>query len=293
MLGDKRSLTVCYQSGYYTCVCFDTEIGQYAGGIDNILIATDKEIIVPKCKLIPHNSSDIDGLFNSNTEFKISESLKWFDTDSKEDIISYLKEHKFALLRELHGFDLRISLVIHISAFNLDNTEYVCMTNEVSNSPIDLIGIVRFILKEDYVYDDRTSWIEGEFLCTRFGFNEMLDEYELTKKYIADTIKDKRVDMRFVDWLIKIDTQVNSTFLSNYINTSLQLTNLSDNKLKEICDKMIERGNFSFFEWVKKPMPIAENKNVVDYFREVRKEIQEKCEKGLDEDCVETSIDNE
>ena len=61
----------------------------------------------------------------------------------------------------------------------MDNTEYVCMTNELSNSPIDLIGIVKFILKQDYVYDDRTSWVEGEFLCTRFGFNEMLDEYEL------------------------------------------------------------------------------------------------------------------
>ena len=48
MLGDKRSLTVCYQNGCYTCVCFDTESGQYAGGIDNILIATDKKIIVPK-----------------------------------------------------------------------------------------------------------------------------------------------------------------------------------------------------------------------------------------------------
>ena len=52
MLGDKRSLTVCYQNGCYTCVCFDTESGQYAGGIDNILIATDKKIIVPKCKLV-------------------------------------------------------------------------------------------------------------------------------------------------------------------------------------------------------------------------------------------------
>jgi len=293
MLGDKRSLTVCYQNGCYTCVCFDTESGQYAGGIDNILIATDKKIIVPKCKLVPRNNGDIDGLFNSNAEFKITESLKWFDNDNKEDIFSYLKEHKFALLRELHGFELRISLIIHISAFDMDNTEYVCMTNEVSNSPIDLIGIVKFILKEDYVYDERTSWVEGEFLCTRFGFNEMLDEYELTKKYIADIIKEKRVDMRFVDWLIKIDTQVNSTFLSNYINTSLQLTNLSDNKLKELCDKMIDKEDFSFFEWVKKPMPMMDNKKVINYFQEVRKDIQEKFEKGLNEDCVETSTDNE
>ncbi len=294
MLGDKRSLTVCYQNGYYTCVCFDTEKGQYAGGIDNIFIATDNEIIISKCRLVPHNNSDIDGLFSSNAEFKITESLKWFDSDSEEDILSYLKEHKFALLRDLHGFDLRISLVIHISAFDIDNTEYVCMTNETSNSPIDLIGIVRFILKEEYVYDDRTSWVEGEFLCTRFGFNEMLDEYELTKKYIADTIKAKRVDMRFVDWLIKMDTKVNSTFLSNYVNTSLQLTTLSEKKLKEICDKMIERGNFSFFEWNKKPMPMADNKNVIDYLQEVRKEIQEKCEKGLDDDdCGGTTADND
>ena len=292
MLGDKHSLTVNNYNGNITCICSDTEKGAFSNLIDKILIATDKQILGEKYHFIPQSNSEINDLFDSNIEFKISESLKWYDSDEDMDeMMSYLKEKKFVLYRNIEGLARPVSLIIHISIFDLENTEYDCISNEITDSPIDILGCINFIVKKQYIFDDMKSWIQAEFLSTRFGFYSLMSEYETTKKYITQVINSKMMDMRFVDWLIKVDTKVNSTFLANYIETSLMITTLSEKKLKETCDKMIEKEDFSFFEWLLKPMPLAENKDAIEYFQTVRKEIQGKYENGFDNDNIESETD--